>query len=203
MKSVIIPLLAGLAPLCFATPGAVDEYDCHRDFDTGEYHCHGSEDRAKQQHTLIGISSRTDVWRYSDGPMNVFSGAAGELELAFDLLALHGGYAYQIHMTGAEDYNLTGWDIGLKAGPNIARLGLHPYVEAGYFSQNFNLLFGQQLPFSGIQYGVGLIWNRNAMAFDLRLMNKTIDELEQVWTSLGAPGGIMNATGQLGLYFRL
>ena len=202
MKFALVLPCAGLVSVCFATPGAVDEYDCHRDYKTNEYHCHGSDNLAKQRHTLMGVSTRNDVWLYSDGPLNAFSGAAAEGEFGIDHVAIHGSYSYQLHVTGSSDYSLSGWDVGLKAGPSIARLGLHPYLDIGYFSQSFNLPFNQTLSFAGLQYGGGLVWNRPTLAMDIRLLNKTTTELAQTWTILGAPGLTANLTAQLGIYFR-
>ena len=196
--------LTGLA-LCLeaqATPGAVDQYDCHRNYQTDKYHCHGSEQNAKQSHSLFGVSSRNDIWLYDNGPLNLFSGGAGEMEFGFNHVALHAGYGYQVHITGDTNYTLTGWDIGVKVGPNISRLGLHPYADIGYFNQSYQILNNPAIRFGGWQYGGGLIWNRNAIAFDLRLLNKTTGNLERIWDNLNGSGLTTHLSMQLGGYLR-
>ena len=187
---------------CFASPGAVDDYDCHRDFQTNKYHCHGDEQQAKQSHYLFGLSSRTDVWMYDDGPLNLFTGGAGEMEFGFGHLAVHAGYSYQVHVTGYTDYTLSGWDVGLKAGPNIARLGLHPYADVGYYSQGFQIPNNSLEKFTGWQFGGGIIWNRNAFALDWRILKKTTTQLADFWDSIESGGLTQNYATALGLYMR-
>ncbi len=185
-----------------ATPGAVDEYDCHRDYQTNKYHCHGSAQLAKQSHSLFGVTAKSDAWFYDDGPLNLFSGGSGEMEYGFGHLAVHAGYGYQVHVTGYRDYTLSGWDLGLKAGPNIARLGLHPYAEVGYFNQSFQIPNNPEITFDGMQYGAGIIWNRSALAFDFRILNKSTTNLKLIWVDLGGAGLTTHLTSQLGIYLR-
>jgi hypothetical protein len=199
----IFTLVMSSAPfLALATPGAVDQYDCHRDIATSEYHCHGDSSTAKQNHFLIGVTSINDAWLYSNGPMNVFSGGALEFEAATGFVGLHGSWGYQTHVTGANTYKLYGWDAGLKVGPNISRIGLHPYAEVGYFGTSFSRPNAVAYPLSGLQYGAGLVLNKPTYAIDLRILNRATSELEIMWTSLGAPGTNYYLRAQLGVYLR-
>jgi hypothetical protein len=201
MKKIFLLYLC--LPLgAFATPGAVDQYDCHRDFETNEYHCHGDDASSKQSHVLIGVAVNSDVWTYVNGPYNVFAGARGVAEFATGFIGVHGGWSSQSHLTGTSDYSTYGWDVGLKLGPDISRIGMHPFVEVGYFSQNFAQPSGAAFTYQGLQYGGGFIWNRPKFAVDIKVLSRDTVDLELIWTQLGAPGVSLNLSAQVGGYLR-
>jgi hypothetical protein len=191
-----------LPVLAFATPGAVDKYDCHRDFQTNEYHCHGSEDASKQHHVLLGVVLNSDVWTYDDGPFNAFLGASGRVEVARSFFGIYGSWAKQSHITGATNYSIYGWDTGLKLGPSISRVGLHPFVDVGYYALNYELPTGDLYPFQGLQYGAGLAFNQPNLAMDVKLLNRDAAGLKNIWVELGEPGLTYNVSVQLGAYLR-
>lgn len=193
--------LFGLSTTVWATPGAVDKYDCHKASDTGEYHCHGSKEQARQFHVLTGVTSTNDFWVYDDGPYSLFSGVAAQLEIGWGSVATYAAYHYQWHATGSADFMIRGWDAGIKAGPGIARVGLHPYALAGYFSNTFDIN-GRLTPYSGTQYGGGLVFNRADSSFDLRVLYRNPQDLRAIWQQLGYPGLIANLNVQLGYHFR-
>lgn len=188
INRVISALALLYAPVAFASTGVVDRYDCHRDPQTREYHCHGTPANAKRSHFLLGAISSSDLWLYSNGPFSLFTGAGVQLEMAYDHAAVYGNYSYRVHVTGQDFYENSGWETGIKLGPEIARLGLHPYFTAGYFSHAFILPSQYSYAFQGLQYGAGLVWNHEKTGFDLRVQYRSPGELAAVWQELGAPG---------------
>lgn len=184
-----------------ATPGAIDDFNCHRAQDTGEYHCHGSKAQAKQYHVLIGALISNDLWFYDNGPFNMFSGVGGQLEIAWGPLAAYGAYHYQWHMTGSSDFSIRGWDLGVKAGPDIARLGVHPYAMIGHFSNTFEIR-NRFIPYRGLEYGAGLIANQAKTSIDLRILYRNPQDLRMVWQDLNYPGLTTNLSVQLGFHLR-
>ena len=185
----------------WASPGAVDRYGCHRDPSTGDRHCHGSTEEAKRTHVLMGVISTTDAWFYNDGPANIFSGVGAQLEVGWEHIAGYGAYHYEWHLTGSRDFSVRGWDIGAKAGPDIAKLGLHPFVLAGFYSFTFEVP-GQLLPYSGLQYGAGLVLNRPSSAMELKLVYRDPADVEANWQLLGYSGVTATLNAQLGYHFR-
>jgi hypothetical protein len=188
INRVLLAAALFAAPHATASTGVVDRYDCHRDPQTREYHCHGSPENAKRSHVLIGAVSSSDLWLYSNGPYSLFTGAGIQLELAHDFAAVYGNYSFRVHVTGQDFYENSGWEAGIKLGPHISRLGLHPYATAGYFSHAFILPSQYSYDFQGLQYGVGLLWNNEKTGLDLRIQNRNSDALASVWDELGAPG---------------
>lgn len=186
----------------WATPGAVDRYNCHSTPGLDDYHCHGTDDETEQNHFLIGIASPHDLWSYDDGPSNTFSGAAVGIEYGDRFFAGYGQYSYQVHVTGNDDYLISGFDVGLKAGPEITRFGVHPYVTVGYFTYRYTLPSEFYVSFSGLQYGGGLIWNSPGFSADARLLYRNPQEIQDIWTGWGVSGPTSHLSGQVGIYLR-
>lgn len=200
-RFLILAAFALSAPGLWASPGAVDQYNCHRDPNTNQRHCHGTQEQAQQYHILIGAMSTNDLWLYDDGPYNLFSGVGGQIEVGFSSIALFGAYHYQWHATDSSDFYLRGWDLGIKAGPNIARLGLHPYVTAGYYSLTFEIP-GKLLPLGGYEAGAGLIYNRAGSSIELRAVYRNPDDLKETWAMFGYEGVVASLHAQLGYHLR-
>lgn len=190
-------------PFANATPGAVDQFNCHEDPTSGVYHCHGSEKESKLSHFLVGATFVIDQWLYDDGPANNFGGFGLEGEWSTRYLAAHASYQWQAHLSGESDYSLSGWALGVKAGNNISRLGTHPYVEAGYWTQAFNRPYGENYLLGGYQFGGGFVYNGPRYAADLRVVYKDTADLEAMWRELGYPTNALNLNFQFGMYFRL
>lgn len=201
-KQTCFWLLAFASGFVWASPGAVDQYDCHRDPQTNLYHCHGSQDQSQQTHVLIGIANVTDIWIYDNGPSNVFSGGSAQLEYANKFIAGYGSYNYQVHVTGNIGYRISGWDLGLKLGPNISRLGIHPYVAAGVNGYRFTLPSETFATYGGFEYGGGVIWNFSGFAMDARVMYRDPSSLADVWTGWGLGGLTTNLASKIGVYAR-
>lgn len=199
--SILSASLLLLATTAWASPGAVDRYGCHKDPATGKRHCHGTTEQAKQTHVLVGALGTSSIWLYNDGPANLFGGIGGQLEFGWESLAAFGAYHYQWNLNGSKDFSLNGWDVGVKAGPNIAKLGLHPFALLGYYSFTLQTP-GLPMPDSGLQYGAGLILNRPSNSFELKLIYKDPTELEQIWQTLGYPGVSANLSTQVGFHLR-
>jgi hypothetical protein len=202
MKKLLIATL-GVAPtLTFASPGAIDQYGCHKD-SAGEYHCHGAANQAKRVHTLLGVSSKITTWFYSDGPANYFIGPAVVAEMAFNSVALRAGWSYRPLMFGASDYSLAGWDVGFKIGKGLSRLGKHGFVELGYFTDNFSQANSQETTLSSYQFGLGFIWNKNNWSYDAKVMFRDAAPASDFWNNVAnVPTSMSDMVFSVGIYRR-
>lgn len=200
-----VPMLTFLSQLAFADPGAVDGYDCHNHHETNKYHCHGSERAAKESHFLVGVQAVSHSWLYDDGPPNIFGGAAFGIEYATNSLALYGNFGYQKHLTGDNWFTLNGWDAGIKIGKSISRIGGHPYLTAGWYSQNFYGGPESTLPslFSGYAVGAGYILNLDSFAVDARVQYLDTSDQSIFWSIIGFPADMHGIAAQLGVSIRL
>ena len=196
---MVIGLLTAAPAL--ASPGPVDRYDCHAD--TRQYHCHGALGATTQSHLLIGGQLATSTWLWDDGPGNSFAGPAVIVEWAQNSIALRGSYGYRRHLTGDTEFAVSGWDLGIKLGQGLARLGHHLFVQVGYAAQRINYPDKSFLPFGGIQMGVGWVRVSEKFAFDATLLYQDPAPLEQLWAELNFPGGVQSFKATLGLYLRL
>ncbi|WP_320824342.1 hypothetical protein [Reinekea sp.] len=186
----------------FASPGSVDRFDCHQNQDTHEYHCHGALEAAKKRHLLIGGQFTAVNWRWDDGPANNFVGPAVTVEWALDSIALRGTYGYSRHLTGDTDFGVSGWDLGLKLGSGLARVGNHLFIQAGYAAQRLNYPDKSFWPFGGISMGVGWVRVSEKFAFDATLLYQDSGALEQLWEELNFPGEVLSLKATLGFYLR-
>jgi len=186
MKVRFLALLASAPLTALASIGPLDQYDCHNDPRTDEYHCHGASNGAKENHFFIGGSLRTDSWLYDDGPSNTFGGLSVDAEYSLGPVAVHGGYGYTTHLSGTSDFNLAGWDIGLKLGKNLSQLGNHLYAEAGYYSQNFTQpgSDSSKTTLSGYQVGGGFMSIKQKYAVDLRVLYKDPTSVADMWADV-------------------
>jgi len=186
----------------FASPGAVDRYDCHRDPDTRQYHCHGALAAAKQSHLLIGGQLAASTWLWDDGPANRFAGPAVTVEWALNSIALRGSYGYSRHLTGDAEFGVSGWDLGIKLGNGLARVGNHLFFQAGYAAQRLNYPDNSFLPFGGIQMGVGWVRVSEKFVFDATLLYQDPTALEELWREFNFPGDVLSLKATMGFYLR-
>ena len=100
MKIAVVALALFAALPALASPGAVDQYDCHRDTPSSDYHCHGARADAKPSQLQIGVQLAGDQWLWDNGPGNIFAGAALAGEWTFDAFALRGNYGHAMHLNG-------------------------------------------------------------------------------------------------------
>jgi hypothetical protein len=190
-----------LAVKAFASPGVVDEYDCH--INAGVYHCHGDEKLAKKVHALLGISSKSTSWFYSDGPANFFIGPSIETELAFSRVALRASWARQPLVFGTNGYLLSGWDVGVKLGKGLSRIGKHGFVELGYYHSDFSLTDSTTTVFNSYQLGIGVILNKEHWSFDGKLLYRDPTPVENYWNDdANIPTSLNQLVFSLGAYRR-
>lgn len=188
--------------MVFSSSGPLDKDGCHRNESDARYHCHIKANVTAQAQSLVGFKSVSDVWLYSNGPMNVFSGVAIGADLANKYLGIHGSISTLSHQTGDHGYRLNGFDAGIKLGPNLNLIGLHPFVDVGYFRQIFVRVNDTTHHIGGLQYGAGAIWNFDQVSVDLKILKKSTTDLEKLWLKLGAPGVTEHLQAQLGVYLR-
>jgi len=200
LACMAIGLLTAVPAL--ASPGAVDRYDCHRDAETRQYHCHGVLGAAKQSHLLIGGQLANSTWLWGDGPANSFAGPAVTVEWALNSIAARGSYGYNRHLTGDTEFGVSGWDLAIKLGHGLARVGNHLFVQGGYTTQRLNYPDKSFLPFGGIQMGVGWVSVSEKFAFDVTLLYQDPAPLEQLWAELKFSGEVLAFKATLGLYLR-
>jgi hypothetical protein len=195
-------LLYTVATVAWSSPGAIDQYGCHRD-SANVYHCHGDFKQAKRIHTLIGVGAKSTTWFYSDGPANFFIGPSLEAELAFDALAVRAGWTYQPLLFAASNYSLSGWDIGVKLGKGLSRIGNHGFLELGYFHNQFNQANGNVNLLNGYQLGVGFILNKENWSFDGKFMFRDATDLRDYWNNeVNIPTEVADYSFSLGVYRR-
>ncbi|MFT4674661.1 MAG: hypothetical protein ACI9RY_000884 [Reinekea sp.] len=202
MKIAVVALALFAALPALASPGAVDEYDCHRDTQSRDYHCHGSVADAKQSHLLIGGQFSGDQWLWDNGPGNLFAGAAVAGEWAVDSIAVRGNYSYGVHLNGNHGFALSGWDLNIKVGSGLARLGNHLFAQAGYANRRFIFPDSSAKPFDGFQMGVGWVRVMEKFAVDAVLLYQDPTALEQIWDDLNFPGKLTSYRASLGVYRR-
>lgn len=201
LKQTLVGLAAIVAGSVWATPGAVDKYNCHRD-NAGNYHCHGDQAQSQLEHITLGIANTTDVWYYDDGPPNIFTGGTASFEYGKNSVTGYASYTYQVHIAGNIKYRLSGWGLGLKVGPNIARLGFHPYAVVGFHGKKFSTPSDNFVSYGGIEYGTGLVWNASNMGIDARILYRDPNALKEVWANWGIGGLTLNLASQIGFYAR-
>lgn len=195
-------LLVLLLPVAvFGSPEAVDEHGCHRAANDVRFHCHNSKP-ANSGHAYFGLISNTDGWFYSNGPMNLFTGAGLAAEYAYSSIAARASLSTQVHLTGEAGYKLYGWDVAVKAGHKLSLPGFSPYAELGYYRQHFYRVNGALNPYGGFQIGAGLMWSNQRFALDAKVLSRAKNGLEAVWIELGAPGVSANIHAQVGAYLR-
>lgn len=199
----VFTLMLTIPTLVIASPGIVDDYDCHEGGPDNQYHCHGSDDAAKVSHLLIGGTFSADSWHYGNGPMNLFAGVGVAVELANDFVAGYARWASQPHYTGDSGYRLSGWQAGVKLGSGIARIGLHPYGQLGYFSQQYQLVDSRVFDLAGFQFGGGVIQNFKNAAVDFSISYRDPRPAQQIWVDLDAPGLTAHLSTQLTIALRL
>jgi hypothetical protein len=202
MRRLYIVALFAAPTLVLASPGAIDEYGCHRD-SAKVYHCHGDFKQAKRVHTLLGVSAKSTTWFYADGPANFFIGPSLEAEFALDAIALRVGWAYQPLAFGASGYSLTGWDIGVKLGKGLSRLGRHGFVELGYYHNNFNQADNSVALLNSYQLGAGFIINTNNGSFDGKLIFRDAAPVHDYWNEVAnVPTEVGQYAFSMGVYRR-
>jgi hypothetical protein len=186
----------------WSSPGSIDEYGCHRD-NENVYNCHCDINQAKRIHTLMGVSINSTVWFYNDGPANFFIGPSLETELAFDAVALRAGWAHQPLMFAANGYTLNGWDVGVKLGKGLSRLGKHGFLEIGYFHNQFHQADGNTTLLNGYQLGAGYILNMDKWSFDGKFIYRDASKLKDYWNNdVNIPTEVANYTFSIGAYRR-
>ncbi|MEJ2063410.1 MAG: hypothetical protein P8X74_09080 [Reinekea sp.] len=186
----------------FASIGTLDTYGCHKDPITRYYHCHGDLDKAKMQHTLVGLNLASDLWTYGDGPSNFFAGGGLSVEFAYNAIGAYGEFSYKPHWSGNPNFSLSDWSAGIKLGRFIARLGTHPYLTAGMFNENLALDDGPIYTLRSYQVGAGVIHNYKKLAFDARVLYRNPAEAQALWEHFNAPGLNQHLAFELGAYIR-
>ncbi|MDN3647658.1 hypothetical protein QWZ13_01895 [Reinekea marina] len=191
-----------MASVVLASPGAIDRYGCHKD-SSNNYHCHGDLTQAKRIHTLVGLNLGSRIWFYGDGPANFFIGPSLETEVAFDALAVRGGYTLKPLWFGSSGYSLSGWDVGVKLGKGLSRLGKHSFLEVGYFNTPFKRPNKTDVVISGLQFGAGFILNTENWSFDGRITYRDVSKLEEYWNyQENIPTEAADYTFSVGMYRR-
>ncbi|WP_411743156.1 hypothetical protein [Reinekea sp.] len=191
-----------VATTAWSSPGAIDQYGCHRD-KANVYHCHGDLTQAKRIHTLLGVGLKSTNWFYSDGPANIFIGPSLETELAFDAVAIRTGWTYQPLFFAAKDYSLSGWDMGVKIGKGLSRLGKHGFLEVGYFHNQFKQANGNVNLLNGYQLGAGFIFNKENWSFDGKFLFRDASSLSDYWNNeINIPTKVADYSFSIGAYRR-
>ena len=202
MKIAVVALALFAALPALASPGAVDQYDCHRDTPSSDDHCHGAVADAKPSQLQIGVQLAGDQWLWDNGPGNIFAGTALAGEWTFDAIAVRGNYSYGVHLNGNHGFALSGWDLNIKVGSGLARLGNHLFAQAGYANRRFIFPDSSAKPFDGFQMGVGWVRVMEKFAVDAVLLYQDPTALEQIWDDLNFPGKLTSYRASLGVYRR-
>ena len=122
-----------------ADEGALDKYNCHKHHQSGRYHCHGSRDLAKRGGWVFTADGRLQGW-FTDNRTTLFSGLGVNMEYSYRWLGISAGYFYLPLVNAISSDNISlndqvvqqGWEIALKAGPNVGRKGMKFYLLGGW-----------------------------------------------------------------------
>jgi hypothetical protein len=128
-----------LAASLRADVGTLDKYECHNHQKTGEYHCHGPSYLAKLGGFIIGADMRLQSW-LAGNRASLFTGIGINAEYNYRWLGLTAAYYYLPLIDAVNNSNVSlddsivqrGWEIGLKAGPNVGRYGSKLYLLGGW-----------------------------------------------------------------------
>ena len=176
LSSVTAAVLAS-GSIVLADVGELDKYDCHDHRETGQYHCHGSADSAKMGGFVLAADVRTQAWSTSDNELFLFGGISVNAEYNHNWFAATAGYHFMPLISGVSGNNvqfndavvLQGFEVGVKAGPGVGRLGSKAFVTAGWsqseISDSGDASHNSDLP--GYYVGAGFGTNTRSMSFEL------------------------------------
>lgn len=195
-----------------ADVGVLDRYDCHNHQKTGEYHCHGTVEKAKRGGVILGADTRVQAWASSNG-LFMFAGLAATAEYNRDDLAITASYFFMpLLANGAEGYDsndsiyLSGWEAGIKAGPGVGRLGSKVYGLAGWSFADLTST-SDATPsgsINGYYIGAGFGVNSDTITLDLAATYRdNSDVVDYLTESLGENTGalVFDIRGSLGWRF--